>query len=105
LKLISDIFRRRQIDEFARSMAEKFEKRLPTARFGDVKRRTAELEILTGHIQGFQRKEALGMYGKSRLVNTLRWAMLDRGYDEQVVGQYCFELAQKIATPKPPQSG
>lgn len=98
---IADFRKRKEIDEFARSLAEQVLRRLPVAQVKDAKKLQAEIEIALGHAQGFQRKAQLGTFGKSRLVNTLQWALIERGYVPEVAKDIGYQLASRIAAAKP----
>lgn len=92
--IIADFFRRKEIDALAKKLADQFADKLPPVRLNDKKRVTQEFEIILGHIQGYQRKQHLGTYGKARLINGFQWALLEKKYDKDLAHQ----LAQDIAT-------
>lgn len=98
--LIADFRRRKEIDEFARTLAAQVLKRLPADLLSDEKKRRAEIEIALGHAQGFQRKAHLGAFGKSRLVNNLQWALIEGGYTTGIARSIGYEIATRIAAPK-----
>ena len=97
--LISDFFRRKEIDRFSAGLVEQFAEKLPPVRLGDNKRFTQEFETIFGHIQGFQRKEKLGMYGKARLINNFQWGLIERNYDKEFVQRLANDIATRL-TPK-----
>ena len=99
--LIADFVKRKEIDEFARSLAAQLQRRLPLESLKDQKKLHAEIEIALGHAQGFQRKAQLGTFGKSRLVNTFQWALIESGYAAEIAKDIGYRIASRIALPKP----
>lgn len=97
---ISDFKKRNETDEFGRSLGEQMLRRLPADQLSNEKKRNAEVEIALGHAQGFQRKNQLGYFGKSRLVNSLQWTLIDKGYSPEIARAIGFEIAKRIAAPK-----
>jgi hypothetical protein len=105
LGFFADFWKRKEIDAFATTLASQLVQRLPVQRLGDEKRRKAEFEIALGHAQGYQRKAKLGTFGKSRLVNSFQWALVEKGYDGKLARKIGYEIAiriapHKIASPK-----
>jgi len=98
---IADFRKRKEIDEFARSLAEQVLRRLPAAHLKDRNKLQAEIEVALGHAQGFQRKAQLGNFGKSRLVNSLQWALIERGYVPEIAKDIGYQIASRIAASKP----
>lgn len=82
MSIISDFLKRKAIDTQAARLSALFLQRLPLHRVHDEKKFNAEFEIVFGHIQGYQRKEKLGFYGKARLVNGFQWGLINAGYDK-----------------------
>ena len=99
--LIADFVRRKEIDEFARALAAQVLRRLPVESLKDQKKVHSEIEIALGHAQGFQRKARLGTFGKSRLVNTFQWALIESGYGPEIAKDIGYRIASRIAPPKP----
>lgn len=97
--LISDFLRRKEIDNFSKRLVEQFAEKLPPVRLKDAKRFAQEFETIFGHIQGFQRKEQLGTYGKARLINNFQWGLLEKDYDKEFVQQIANDIATRL-TPK-----
>jgi hypothetical protein len=98
---IADFLRRKEIDEFARSLASQVLRRLPVEHLKDQKKLQAEIEIALGHAQGFQRKAQLGTFGKSRLANTFQWALIEQGYGAEIAKDIGYRIPSRIAAPKP----
>jgi hypothetical protein len=103
--LISDFIRRKEIDALAKRLSEQFAEKLPPVRLKDAKRFTQEFEIILGHIQGFQRKEHLGTFGKARLINNFQWALLEKGYDKELTQQLANDIATRLTPKRPNQPG
>jgi hypothetical protein len=82
----------KQIDEFARSLAQDVAKRYPpamdsagSARKVSQKRLTTILEGTFGKAVAFKEEHKLGVYKKARLSNTFRWELQELGYSQQFV--------------------
>ena len=81
----------RQVDEFARSLAQELAKRYPPAldqgseRKLSQKRLTTILEETLRKATDFQGRHKLGVYKKARLGNTFRWELKELGYSDKFV--------------------
>jgi len=95
--LIADLFSRGAIARQGQDLARQFAKRLPKERVGDAKRVAIELEVLVGNALGYQRKADLGVFGKSHLVNSLQWALIEDGYPKEFSQDIGSQLARKLA--------
>ncbi|MDP5240598.1 hypothetical protein Q9Q94_13720 [Uliginosibacterium sp. 31-16] len=93
---ISDFLNRKKIDELAERLGKQFTQRLPFHRAGDEKRFSGEFEIALGHIQGFQRKEKLGTFGKARLINGFQWALIENGYEKTLAHKISHSIATRL---------
>ncbi|GAB2890890.1 hypothetical protein GCM10027046_19520 [Uliginosibacterium flavum] len=93
---ISDFLKRKAIDTVAKRLGTQFVQHLPIHRIKDEKRLTLEFETALGHIQGFQRKEKLGTFGKARLINTFQWALIENGYDKDVAHKISRDIAVRL---------
>lgn len=94
MSIIYDFIKRKAIDAQADKLSALFLQRLPLHRVHDDKKFTSEFEIVLGHIQGYQRKEKLGFYGKARLVNGFQWGLINAGYDKTTA----LKLGKQITT-------
>lgn len=103
MSFLSDFLKRKTIDTQAQKLAVLFVERLPLARAEDEKRFNAEFEIIFGHLQGFHRKEALGTFGKARLINSFQWALVDKGYETGVAGELGREIASRLTAQRLPR--
>ena len=97
--LIADFRNRKEIDAFGHWMGDQMLRRLPAQDVPNEKKRVAEIEITLGHAQGYQRKNGLGYFGKSRLINSLQWKLIENGYDADAARSIGFEIARRIAAP------
>jgi len=81
----------KQIDEFAKSLAQELAKRYPAAldkggeRRISQKRMTTILEDTCNRALDFKKQHKLGVYKKARLGNTFRWELQEMGYSENFV--------------------
>jgi len=94
---LSDLFSRNAIGTQGKELAQQFSKRLTKERLGDAKRVAAEFDILSGNALSYQRKVNLGVLGKSHLVNSLQWTLIDDGYPEDFAKEIGGQLAMKLA--------
>lgn len=97
--LIGDFMKRKAIDAEAQRLARQLTQRLTPAHLGNEKRRAKELSITLSHLQGYQRKEALGPIGKAKLMETFQWGLVENGYDQETARQICREF-RVLLTPK-----
>lgn len=81
----------KQIDEFAKSLADAVAKRYPPAldkakdRIVSVNRITRVLEDALQQAVEFKQQHKLGVYKKARLGNSFRWELTERGYSKKFV--------------------
>ena len=81
----------KQVDEFAKSLAQELAKRYPAAldkggeRRISQKRMTTILEDTCNRALDFKKQHKLGVYKKARLGNTFRWELQEMGYSENFV--------------------
>lgn len=82
----------RQVDEFARGLAQDIAKRYPpTMDSGSAERKISQKRLTTiledafSKAVGFRNQHKLGVYKKARLSNTFRWELTELGYSEKFV--------------------
>lgn len=81
----------RQVDEFAKSLAQELAKRYPPAldkggeRKISQKRVASILEDTLNKATDFKTQHKLGVYKKARLGNTFRWELKGLGYSDKFV--------------------
>lgn len=86
-----NIFSGKEIDEFAKLLAESVSKRYPPAletaeqKRISVNRVTKILEDTFQKAVEYNLRNKLGVYKKARLGNTFRWELKERGYSEKFV--------------------
>jgi hypothetical protein len=97
LGLISDLLSRKKTIEQGRLLASQFAKRVAVDKVSDEKRVAAEFDILKANAVGYQRRENLGVYGKSQLVNSLQWSLIAGGYPEGFAKEIGGQLAVTLA--------
>ncbi len=94
---VSDFLNRKKIDTIAQRLGKQFSQRLPYHRVSDEKRFSGEFEIVLGHIQGVQRTEKLGTFGKARLINGFQWALIENGYDKSFAHKISHSIATRLS--------
>jgi hypothetical protein len=81
----------KQVDTFAKELAEELSKRYPPALDHDAsgtlseKRLTRILEDICNKAVEFKNEHKLGVYKKARLGNTFRWELEQRGYSKKFI--------------------
>ena len=82
----------KQVDEFAKSLAQDIAKRYPPTmdrgggeRKISQKRLTSILEDAFNKAVTFKTQHKLGVYKKARLSNTFRWELQELGYGEKFI--------------------
>ena len=81
----------KQVDTFAKELAQDLAKRYPPAleaagtRTLSQKRLTTILETIYSKAADFRAQHKLGVYKKARLGNTFRWELKELGYSEKFI--------------------
>jgi len=81
----------RDVDQFAKQLAEMIAKRYPPALDKSPERRvspnriTKVLEDALDKAAEFNRERRLGIYRKARLANTFRWQLKELGYSDKFI--------------------
>ena len=81
----------KQVDEFAKTLAQELAKRYPPAldkggeRRISQKRMTTILEDTFNRAAEFKKQHRLGVYKKARLGNTFRWELEETGYSKKFI--------------------
>lgn len=94
---IKDVLRRSAILKQGQDLAAQFAKRMPKDRVTDAKRVDTEFDILLGNALGYQRKASLGVFGKSHLINSLQWALIEQGFEKDFAMTIGNRLATRLA--------
>lgn len=86
-----NLFGGKELEEFAKSLAQEIVKRFPPALANDPqrmvspKRLTTIIEEVGEKAQQFQTEKKLGMFKKAALGNTFQWELKEMGYNEKFV--------------------
>ena len=82
----------KQVDEFAKGLAQEIAKRYPPTmdkgegeRRISAKRLTTILEEVVKNATAFRDEHKLGLYKKARLGNTFRWELSELGYSDKFI--------------------
>lgn len=82
----------KQVDEFARGLAQDIAKRYPpTMDSGGAERKISQKRLSTileeafGKAVAFRNQHKLGVYKKARLSNTFRWELTELSYSEKFI--------------------
>lgn len=82
----------KQVDEFAKSLAQDIAKRYPpTMDSGAAERKISQKRLSTileesfNKAVAFKNQHKLGVYKKARLSNTFRWELQELGYSEKFI--------------------
>jgi len=103
--LISSLFRPAPLKAFAEQMVEDIVKRYPQRLDADagkrpsVNRLTRIVEDVCNKAQAFQQEHKLGWLGKARLSNTFKWALKERGYQDDFVNLATEALVVYLSKP------
>jgi len=93
----------KQVDQFAKDLAQELAKGWPPGGGTTNPRRFTErkllatLEMIFNKAAGFRSEHKLGVYKKARLGNTFRWELEELGYDRGFVEDVTQRLVVHIA--------
>ncbi len=94
----------RQVDEFARTLAEELCKMYPPhVQKGagipekSLKNLERKFDSLCDKAAAFRREHKLGIYKKARLANTFRWELKTRGHDEGFIEAVTEKLVVTVS--------
>ena len=96
----------KQVDEFAKMLAQELGKRYPPALDKGNERRISQKRLSTllqetfDRAVDFKQQHKLGVYKKARLGNTFRWELQEMGYSEKFVEVATEGLVVYITTKK-----
>jgi hypothetical protein len=99
--VLRDWFRRKEIDAFARALAQDLGRRFPP-KSEERKDKGAknQLESITdglyAHAVKFRHDKQLGIYGKAKLGNTFRWKLKEMGYSESFIRDVTHGLVLRV---------
>ncbi|MSQ55933.1 MAG: hypothetical protein EXR31_11260 [Betaproteobacteria bacterium] len=89
--IIGKLFSNKELDEFAKGLAQSLAKRYPPsleaaqAKKISINRITRVLEDVVEKAVDYNRKNPLGIYRKARLGNTFKWEMKELGYSDKFI--------------------
>lgn len=98
----------KQVDEFAKSLAQELAERFPPSGAGAKQRKISQkglmnmLDRIYNRAVGFKDEHGLGVYKKARLGNTFRWELQELGYDKEFVEDVTQRLVIHITRKDPP---
>ena|ERR1700690_3812706 len=92
------------IDEFAKTLVAELVKRFPTKKQSELSGRKLKPAQQLGKTVGelerriakFSGEQKLGIYGKARLLNNVKWQMKELGYSDDFIDATTATLAQAI---------
>ena len=96
----------KQVDEFAKTLAQELAKRYPPALDKGNERRVSQKRLSTllqdtfDRAVEFKQQHKLGVYKKARLGNTFRWELQEMGYSDKFVEVATEGLVVYITTRK-----
>ena len=96
----------KQVDEFAKTLAQELAKRYPPALDKGNERRVSQKRLSTllqdtfDRAVEFKQQHKLGVYKKARLGNTFRWELQEMGYSDKFVEIATEGLVVYITTRK-----
>lgn len=95
-------FDTREVDEFARSVAQELLQRLPPAQLNAPDKKAADRlhrmnESISGRVKDFAGARPLNLYKRARLGNQVKWALKDAGYPADFVEAFTSELVTLVA--------
>lgn len=98
-------FRSREVSEFAKSLANGFAADFPLPSLGGGGKDTAKrlgqaIMKLCQKAQSYQWENKLGIYGKAKLSNILKWELKDQGYDTELVNEVIKSMLIAMAQKK-----
>ena len=98
-------FKNKEIDDFAKSMAERFAKRCPPdlqddARPAATQKRDGAMHAVYSELGEFRKRVRLGVFRKALLANTLKWELKERGYKPAFVNTVVYDMLFSLAGKK-----
>jgi hypothetical protein len=91
-----------EVDAMANSLASEFCQRAPKESLsGEARGAKGRLkeatDILMNRVEKFAGGRRLNLYKRARLANTLKWRLLDNGYEKTLVDNLTLEVAKKTS--------
>lgn len=100
--IIRDWLHRKEIEAFALALAQDLSRRFPplSEKRTDKGARNQLASITTGLCKrgiGFSQQHKLGVYGKAKLGNSVRWQLRELGYSETFIESVTHELVMHVS--------
>ena len=98
-------FNTKEVDEFARALAQDLIGRLPPPTAGTSKKFTPERlnntrQALQARAMAFARTQKLNWYKKAHLANTFKWELREAGYEGKFVDAWTYDLMVSVSLKK-----
>lgn len=99
---VFNFFKRRNVDEFAGTLASDLNRRFPPASeartdAGAANQLRIILEGLGVRASRFQEQHKLGIYGKAKLANVFKWKLKEVGYSDAFVENATKFIVARVA--------
>ena len=98
---LTEWFNTREIDDFARSIADEIIKRVPPGSLSPLTKKAAgqlknSHHSIFGQAEKFALTHPLNLYKKARLGDSFRWSLRDAGYPSDLIESWTYELVTFI---------
>jgi hypothetical protein len=98
-------FKHKDIEDFAKSLTERFSKRFPTELAADTspaaaQKREAAMTSMHSLVADFHKRTPLGLYKRAELANTMKWELKARGYQKDFVNAVVYDMLIELASKK-----
>lgn len=84
-----DLFKTKEINEFAKTLAQDFFKRYPLSDAETPKNTEKKLKVVTAGLYArairFRQEKNLGIFKKAKLGNVFKWELKELGYSEDLI--------------------
>jgi hypothetical protein len=97
------IFKHKEIEDFAKTLADRFAKKCPPelqdeTRDGAVQKREAAMTSIHSLVGDFHKRVPLGLYKRAELANSLKWEMKERGYVKTFINAVVYDMLVHLAS-------
>jgi NAD dependent epimerase/dehydratase family enzyme len=73
------------------------EAELRTSRLEPARQLGSAVNVLERRVVAFQQEARLGIYGKARLLNRLKWELKEKGYGEAIIDLTVAEVTRMLS--------
>ena len=96
-------FKHKDIEDFAKSLTERFASRFPpelqaSTNPSTAKKREAAMSSVHSLVSEFHKKTPLGIYKRAELANTMKWELKERGYQRDFVNAVVYDMLIELAS-------